>query len=539
MPACLLCLQFIITEFNEVYVWGASPQALRLQYQARKRAKATQKQEDEAAAAAAAASALLTPVETAMADAERATTPAPLVASSCDNLASRQTSTDPMDTLRPPRSKSLNDLQPSEDAAPPSASHTHVTTAPDAQQQQQQQPAAPSASAHEDSGDGSDHLYPTLLDTSDVVGIIEQISSGLYHAALVTSQRTLYTWGKNLEKQLGRDRSQFEYVRPTLLETITDCMHVECGADFTVCLNRDLTVRAFGNSSFGQCGRDIASDRNGIVGKLVRLRISKRVVRIPDSTQCVEYPVCIALPRPQIALGREPVRYLKRVPRFDRRMVVHRGQFDCGETPAVTPAADEAPTDLPDGTDAERYPTDFIHYCLFLFHGVYDAQALLDRVQTVEFRVRILMLNYNIREAFALCLQQTANERHAIRTFEHFTKDLHIVPIHREDLKFLIYELFAQCMSHGWPLAAVEEFLLDDMDHYLFALAYVLFFNNNNTDVERQVLAKFTDLFSDELNYNTVTAEWLEKSEQIFAAVSTGFKAIVCQKLFEYEDNFA
>lgn len=297
-----------------------------------------------------------------------------------------------------------------------------------------------------------------------------------------------------------------------------------------------------------QCGRDIAADKNGIVGKLVRLRISKRVVRIPDSTQCVEFPVNINLPRPQINLNYEPVRYVKSVPSFDRRFIVKSELFDDGTTVEhhdLTPLDPDTMISSYLSSDEsqshnKQFPNEFIHYCLFIFHGIYNAQHLLDRVKHTEFKVRILMLNYNIKDAFTLCIAETIDAAQAIKTFEYFTKDLSVVPIHREDLKFLIYELFIHFIRNDLELSGVERFFTRDLDHYLFALAYVLFFNNNNTDIERQVLVKFADLFGDEINANSDdVSESLEKSEQIFKATSTEFKTTVCQKLFDYEDNFA
>lgn len=78
------------------------------------------------------------------------------------------------------------------------------------------------------------------------------MSTGLYHNALITDHKKLYTWGKNLEKQLGRDRSQFEFLNPVHLETIEDAIHVECGADFTIVMANDFTIKAFGNNTYGQ-----------------------------------------------------------------------------------------------------------------------------------------------------------------------------------------------------------------------------------------------------------------------------------------------
>lgn len=271
------------------------------------------------------------------------------------------------------------------------------------------------------------------------------------------------------------------------------------------------------------------------------------MVRIPDSTQCVEFPVNINLPRPQINLNYEPVRYVKSVPLFDRRFIVKAALFDEGSVSAdhnLTPLDPDTMissylSSVDSQTHTKQYPNEFIHYCLFIFHGIYNAQHLLDRVRHTEFKVRILMLNYNIKDAFSLCLAETIDAAQAIKTFEYFTKDLNVVPIHREDLKFLIYELFMHFIRHEMDVGRVERFFAGDLDHYLFALAYVMFFNNNNTDIERQVLVKFADLFGDEINANSNAGESLEKSEQIFKATSTNFKSTVCQKLFDYEDNFA
>lgn len=315
------------------------------------------------------------------------------------------------------------------------------------------------------------------------------------------------------------------------------------------------------------------------------MRISKRVVRIPDSTQCFEYPVDISLPRPRINLDFDPVRYIKSVPIFCQRFIGKSELFKSAPT-AVAAAATAAevnsnqneplnillmnecnqnnlyatPTDwfqdkTPDDADqsvaetifsnfgggaeegSEQYSNDFIHYCLFIFHGIYNANKMIEHVSHKEFKVRILMLNYRIKEAFTLCISDTTNVHQAIKTFEYFTKDLNVVPIHREDLKFLIYELFLHFINKQFSILEIEQFFLKDLDYYLFALAYVLYFNNNNSDIERQVVMKYSDLFGgDELDYENI--DNLEKSEIIFKAISISFKSTVCQKLFDYEDNF-
>lgn len=309
------------------------------------------------------------------------------------------------------------------------------------------------------------------------------------------------------------------------------------------------------------------------MGKLVRMRVSKRVVRIPDSTQCLELPVDINLPRPRINLDFEPVRYVKSVPSFYRRFVRKSDLFtkstasnqqpkdelinslytlsllECNQNVSSERSGDKSPDDIiaqlvmnssPDSvymTPEDRHPNEFIHYCLFIFHGIYNPNRMLEMVTQKEFRVRILMLNYRIKEAFSLCISDTSNTVQAIKTFEFFTKDSNVIPIHREDLKYLIYELFLHFIGQAGAIAEIEQFFLNDLDYYLFALAYVLYFNNNNTDVERQALTKYADLFGDDIKYNDMNS--LEKADLIFNAVSINFKTTVCQKLFDYEDNFA
>lgn len=123
--------------------------------------------------------------------------------------------------------------------------------------------------------DYTEHFYPAQVDTSEVdakiVQVIKirrssigqkclkfaifsllQISSGLYHNALVTTTMQLYTWGRNLEKQLGRENTRCDIPSPMQLELNENVISVECGADFTIYQTDNLTIKAFGNNNVGQ-----------------------------------------------------------------------------------------------------------------------------------------------------------------------------------------------------------------------------------------------------------------------------------------------
>lgn len=442
---------------------------------------------------------------------------------------------------------------------------------------------------------------------------------------------------------MGRESSRCDLSAPTLLELNDNVIFVECGADFTTIMTDYYTVKAFGNNNYGQCGREmsVANDRNSIAGKLVRLRVSKRVVRLPDTSQCVDHPMEVPLPRPKIRMNFDAVRYLKSVPKFRTDFISH-DMFEATSCSHVISDEDDGNNTSPDAADETNLvnefaalnlaskngsngsasatendqleiSSDFIHYCLFIFHGIYDPHKILKSATLSEFKVRILMLNYYVKEAFALCLAaaKTNTMQHqaatalsknlyaaagkdldavvdcerlsdyVIKLFEYFTKDANIVPIHRTDLKYLIHAIFMYFISNSLPLEPIESYFLSNIDHYLFGLAIVLYFNNNNTKLEQQVQQKYTHLFSgcavnggayntdattgtaasavngedcvdgssssdnatdsmapgERKQQKTQNDDMMLDFEVIFNNVSTSFKTIICQRLIEFDND--
>lgn len=384
------------------------------------------------------------------------------------------------------------------------------------------------------------------------------------------------------------------------------------------------------------------NDRNSIAGKLVRLRVSKRVVRLPDTSQCIDQPVDIPLPRPKIRMNFDAVRYLKKVPKFHPKFISREifNSSNVGNYSSFFSDQDKDSDDDDDSIksdkkvngqqcnvsaihldscDSREITSDFIHYCLFIFHGIYDPHKILDSATLSEFKIRILMLNYYVKETFVLCLsaakstfahendrivdnsesgaaknlnvtaekkeddqqqQEQQLSEYVIKLFEFFTKDANIVPIHRTDLKHLIHAIFLYFIENSLPINLLEDFFLNNIDHYLFGLAFVLYFNNNNTKLERQVQQKYNHLFSgcdtnntlhrlicgdgdssrdgnitetgsgndcDSANTELTDADGNNKKaiaddatldfEVIFKNVSTSFKTIICQRLIEFDHD--
>lgn len=367
-------------------------------------------------------------------------------------------------------------------------------------------------------------------------------------------------------------------------------------------------------------------DRNGYTGKLVRLRVSKRIVRLPDTSQCVDHPIEIPLPRPKIKMNFDAVRYLKSIPKYrpeyiSREIFRKPGFIDTspssenfdynsisseGENTAthltqqfssmkISPATNVKSPASSKASETE-VSSEYIHYCLFILHGIYDAHKILSFTTLNEFKVRIMMLNFYVKEAFSLCLAAAKDTiamhqsqdgdvdldnmmltSYVIKLFEYFTKDANIVPIHRTDLKFLIHDIFMYFIENSLNLKPLEEYFLNNIDHYLFGLAYVLFFTNNNTKLERQLHQKYSHLFGEgeceaeenPSNYydgacangasfsaadeeeSTTTGEPStddhlytdDKNENdsqldfeiLFKNVSTFFKATICQRLIKFD----
>ncbi|XP_065372533.1 uncharacterized protein ca isoform X2 [Calliphora vicina] len=544
-------------------------------------------------------------------------------------------------------------------------------------------PAAPPPSVQQPPTveiDPCEHMSPHLVDTSEVAGQILQVSSGLFHFALISSSCTLYTWGKNLEHQLGtEDKERRAVSKPSPLDNIDRPMYVDCGADFTLVMTTDFVVKAFGGNSNGQCGRDLGACIDKMKQRVVCLPTTKRLMRF--ESQCIEIPVEINLPRPRIRLDTEPIRYLKTIPRYkyyflqeadidfeqfgdlndrpspneyksttqaDSSANIVTGQesddmlsslenlsqndasslqlslttplladnildqnqlpttnssYECtpdeqsyarlpnvdndngsltddnghnnngvdllqqnATAPAVPTAAEGITTN--NGTlyngeitaeDSEELQNlcNYIHYCLYIFHGLYSPDKVREFSKNrLEYRIRTLMLNFKYVDAFTLCLQSTKSSLCALKIFEYFSKDTGYVPLRRADLRFLIYYLLSHFINHQYELAECERFFLSDLDYYLLELAYVLYFNNNNTDLEQNLNEKFKTLIArteGETNSNFYQQQQqqlqaeedhqhqqhhathkLEDTDVIFEMLSVKFKTIVCQRLLKF-----
>ncbi|XP_031777146.1 uncharacterized protein LOC100677930 isoform X2 [Nasonia vitripennis] len=267
---------------NRLYIWGSNPQVLRLQSKERKvrmhKAKVAEAQERELAAAS-------------LADTPEEQENANDAGESSEAGAAAMVSND----------------------TPQAAAKSSIVVVPEAENDEESQA----------------HLVPACVDTSLVKGKIVQISTGYHHSALLTKDGTIYTWGRNLDGQLGTgygrdvaiptplsyqpldmfkeklERARYKKAQATddknnanngsetnadinaaefnatekdpsyLIKAVKIC----CGSNFTVAIQPGGNVLAWGNNNFAQLGRAPANPKESEEKLIFKFKSSKRIIR--------------------------------------------------------------------------------------------------------------------------------------------------------------------------------------------------------------------------------------------------------------------
>nr|XP_033323093.1 uncharacterized protein LOC117218656 [Megalopta genalis] len=276
------------------------------------------------------------------------------------------------------------------------------------------------------------HLKPTVVDTSLVRGDIVQISTGCHHNALVTKDGSLYAWGRNLDGQIGNGTKRevliptplsynpasiFAQVPPRhnayerrdedqeLVEASNDrngnmngevksyqsesneskerenpvikTVGVCCGYDYTVAIQPGGTVLAWGNNRRAQLGRLPPKDTRDNDDKLVLIK--KRVVRVPNTTH-------VALDVPS------------QVPSIPAPIISYQS-YDLPSLAGMVRPLSVIERSLGEQT---------LHYALEYFCGLYDSSKIMDKsIELGNYQAcsKIAMLQHNISDALSFQLK--------------------------------------------------------------------------------------------------------------------------------------
>ncbi|XP_021913956.1 uncharacterized protein LOC110827029 isoform X3 [Zootermopsis nevadensis] len=250
--------------------------------------------------------------------------------------------------------------------------------------------------------DGQLHLTPQPVDTSLVVGRIVQVSCGCHHSALLTRDGDLYVWGRNLDGQLGNGtRKEIPIPTPLTFPAASATpstknsspsqssampkssspsgvvsggeklrlQHISCGCEFTVAqeIASAGKVWAWGNNSLAQLGRVPVEDSKSLEGKLVMLKTTKRVIKLPHGSQkSCDVPKAVpGLPNCTISFKYDNLSGIG-------GYCVYLTQSSTELCPPLCSIEDPC------------YGLRTLHYTLQHFHGHYDSTYLLNKCLALE-----------------------------------------------------------------------------------------------------------------------------------------------------------
>lgn len=144
-----------------------------------------------------------------------------------------------------------------------------------------------------------DHLSPTRV-ACDIDAEIVKLASGGMHYMLLTVDGRVYVWGRGTDGQLGHGSTK-ELKTPSLLlvgehESAATVVDIATGFDFSFAVDANNQLWAWGQNSESQLGllKECAA---GLPSrKEVKIKTSRREIRIARSNHVESHPTKVALP---------------------------------------------------------------------------------------------------------------------------------------------------------------------------------------------------------------------------------------------------
>ena len=109
-------------------------------------------------------------------------------------------------------------------------------------------------------GDGTTTSSPTPEQIPGISGVVVAVAAGYYHSVALTSDGTLWAWGRNIFGQLG-DGTTTQRLAPVQVVGISGVTAVAAGENSTYALKSDGTVWAWGRNYEGQLGDGTKTDQ--------------------------------------------------------------------------------------------------------------------------------------------------------------------------------------------------------------------------------------------------------------------------------------
>ena len=391
------------------------------------------------------------------------------------------------------------------------------------------------------------HLIPSLLDTSMIKGKIIDVACGNQHTVVLSSSGVVYSFGRNLEGQLGIGTRNREVKVFTCVTGLSDdfIVEVSCGGDYSAALSDSGTLFCWGHNSAGQLGKPPIIEDNqcngkteiiGSKGKVMLLKTSKLNSKITKLQHGTNYGILqnsCDIPKPILGLNSG----VYSDESIDSNMM-QRNVLNCIQrlengiqiVKQIKPKNSDMKTKLA----RSRF---LLHSCIEAFHPHLDNKKLIKKClvsENPQAAAKISLLsNSNILQAFELTLQASIKQTPTISStelgkniFEAFHFYLHYKvksreeeeeqDRHTQEKKQLTERLIACWQDQKFSFVLLETLLLERADPLLLqVLVLTLFCPENERDILDGPLLRSTD-FSGPNLVNLFTPEFCLKVGDTF-----------------------
>eukprot|EP00095_Tigriopus_kingsejongensis_P005381 maker-scaffold1024_size69702-snap-gene-0.11 protein:Tk05381 transcript:maker-scaffold1024_size69702-snap-gene-0.11-mRNA-1 annotation:"PREDICTED: uncharacterized protein LOC103572785" len=235
------------------------------------------------------------------------------------------------------------------------------------------------------------HLIPGPFHRGSMDGRIVDIACGNQHSLFLTRRGKVYAHGRNMDGQLGLN-SRKETKEPTVLSAFREdfICHIACGLDFSLAVSDSGSVFAWGNNSGAQLGKLPLSENPETSSKLVVMKTTKRVIRLPNNLQN-----SCDIPSPVSGIT-EGI--------YSNEMLTIDETGQEVETDALNTAATIASFQKFAPTEVER----LLHVTLEAYHTHLNAVKVIKRAlvcDNAQAASKLSLLNRNLLQAFDFSLQ--------------------------------------------------------------------------------------------------------------------------------------
>ena len=134
-------------------------------------------------------------------------------------------------------------------------------------------------------GDGTkvNKKVPTLIDGNSVW---KDVSAGFYHSLARKKEGTLWGWGNSFYGQVGLGNASASVVTPTQIGIKNDWNSISAGKYYSVALDKNGTLWAFGRNNYNQLGDNNSSDHLSAVNTVSSIHF-KDIVAAEESTLAI------------------------------------------------------------------------------------------------------------------------------------------------------------------------------------------------------------------------------------------------------------